>query len=81
MGEVGSSAPKPGSKGGNSSPDSAGSSSKAKRPQPVDLTVPAGVSVVAVTGPNTGKWGVKWLAVLLQACLPTLQSCHFCVHA
>ncbi|KAL4458289.1 hypothetical protein ABPG75_013154 [Micractinium tetrahymenae] len=55
IGEVGGSAPKRGGKGGSSDDADAGSSgSRPKPPQPVDLTVPSGVSVVAVTGPNTG---------------------------
>lgn len=49
VGEIGGSVPKRGSSG-----SSDGSGSRAKPPQPVDLTVPAGIDVVAVTGPNTG---------------------------
>jgi hypothetical protein len=34
---------------------SRGRSSEARRPRPLDLRVPAGISVVAITGPNTGR--------------------------
>ena len=54
-GEVGSSTPRRSSKGdGNACSSSSEAKAQAKLPQPTDLMVPAGVEVVAVTGPNTG---------------------------
>ena len=55
VGEVGSSTPRRSSKGdGEAGSSSSEAQAKPKLPQPTDLMVPAGVEVVAVTGPNTG---------------------------
>jgi DNA mismatch repair protein MutS2 len=59
-GAVGSSMPRRGAKGasaakaGDATAPAEGSTVRPAPPQPVDLQVPAGVRVVAVTGPNTG---------------------------
>ena len=52
VGEVGSSTPRRSTKADSGASSEA--KAQAKPPQPTDLMVPAGVEVVAVTGPNTG---------------------------
>ena len=70
IGEVGSSLPKRGKQGAAeaaaAAAASAAASKAARLPQPTDLTVPPGVRVVAVTGPNTGGKTASLKALGLQ---------------